>query len=97
MSKEKNVIQLSFQVEKMFVLPDAGSLKAFADLVIGDVLTIRGLRIMEGKKGLFITLPREQGKDNKWYDQVVCRNAEIFEQISTVVLDYYEKQVAIVC
>jgi stage V sporulation protein G len=83
---------LNYSVSKMFILPDAGALKGFADLVVGDELTIKGLRIIEGKKGLFVTMPREQGKDSKWYDQVVCNSAETFDHITDVVLEHYNKQ-----
>jgi stage V sporulation protein G len=75
----------------MFALPDAGNLKGFADLIINDELVIKGLRIIEGKKGLFVSMPKEQGKDAKWYDQVVCMKADTFERISEVLLNYYKE------
>lgn len=84
---------LTYAVQKMFVIPDAGSLKGFADLIINDELVIKGLRIIEGKKGLFVAMPREQGKDNKWYEQVTLTNKEAFDRISEVVLNHYNEQV----
>ncbi len=81
---------LEFKVSKMFCLPDAGNLKAFADLVVNDALIIKGLRVVEGKKGLFVTMPREQGKDSKWYDQVSCTSADIFDDIASKVLSEYQ-------
>ncbi|MBF0386642.1 MAG: septation protein SpoVG family protein [Candidatus Omnitrophica bacterium] len=83
-------MSLEFKVAKMFCLPDAGSLKAFADIMVNDALLIKGLRVVEGKKGLFVTMPREQGKDSKWYDQVSCASAEIFDDIATKVLSEYQ-------
>ena len=83
---------LMFKVEKMYRLPDAGSLKAFVDVSINDALVIRGVRIVEGKKGCFISMPSEQGKDSKWYDQVVCKSAAIFDELSSVVLGEYQKK-----
>lgn len=84
----KNIVR----VEKMFKLPDAGSLKAFADVVINEYVVIRGVRIMEGKKGLFVGLPKEQGKDNKWYDIVTCMSAQAYEDISNAVIEHYNKK-----
>ena len=86
---------LEFKVEKMFKLPDAGNLKAFADLSVNDALVIRGLRVMDGKKGVFVSMPREQGKDNKWYDQVVCRDSAVLERINMTVLEHYEQEVLV--
>ena len=76
---------------KIFILPDAGSLKAFCDITLDDEICIKGLRVIEGKRELFVTMPREQGKDDKWYDMVTCLNSDIFDTIAKVVLDaYYE-------
>ncbi len=86
--------KITFTVEKMFRLPDAGSLKAFADIAVNDALVIRGVRIIEGKKGVFVSLPKEQAMDNKWYDQVVCKNASVFEDLSLAILNHYQKEAA---
>ena len=82
-------MKITFKVEKMFRLPDAGSLKAFCDISVNDALVIRGVRVLEGKKGLFVSMPKEQGKDNKFYDQVLCATAEVFENLSNVVIEHY--------
>ncbi|NLE64825.1 MAG: hypothetical protein GX606_02790 [Elusimicrobia bacterium] len=81
---------ITFKVDRMFRLEDAGTLKAFADLSVNDALVIRGVRVISGKKGLFVCLPREQGKDNKWYDQVVMKDARLHEKMSSAVLAHYQ-------
>lgn len=80
---------MKFTVEKMFRLPEAGSLLAFADVACDDALVIRGVRVLKGTKGMFVSLPQEQGKDNKWYDQVVCKRADVYEALAREVLTYY--------
>ena len=92
--KEAGMDQVTFTVEKMFRLPEAGHLKGFADVAVNGVLVIRGVRLMEGKKGMFISMPREQGKDNKWYDQVICKEASVFDALSKVVMDCYMSECA---
>ena len=87
--QEGTMSAITFKVEKMFCLPDAGKLKAFADISVNEALVIRGVRILEGKKGLFVSMPQEQGKDNKWYDQVVCKSASVYESLSSTVVDHY--------
>jgi stage V sporulation protein G len=79
-----------FKVEKMYKLPDAGSLCAFADVCVNDALVIKGVRVLKGKKGLFVSMPQEQGKDGKWYDQVVCKSAGVYEEFSDEVIRHYE-------
>jgi stage V sporulation protein G len=83
---------ITFNVEKMYRLPDAGNLKAFADVCVNGVLVIRGVRLVEGKKGMFVSMPQEQGKDNKWYDQIVCRSTAVFADLSQKVLEHYKKE-----
>ena len=84
-------MSIQLKVLKIFRLADAGNLKAFADITVNDALVIKGLRVMDGKKGLFVTMPREQGKDSKWYDQVSCTSAEIFDDIAGKVLKEYQE------
>ena len=79
-----------FVVEKMYCLLEAGSLKAFADVSMNEAIVIRGVRLLEGKKGMFVSMPQEQGKDNRWYDQVICKTAKVYEELSHVVLDHYK-------
>jgi stage V sporulation protein G len=67
-------------------------LKAFVDIVVNNVLLIKGVRVMDGKKGLFVSMPREQAKDQKWYDTIRCLTQEIRNQITEVVLAAYKEE-----
>lgn len=44
--------------------------KAFVDLNLDDTLIIKGLTLVEGKNGLFLSFPSIKGKDEKYYDLV---------------------------
>jgi stage V sporulation protein G len=83
---------MKFKIEKMYKLPDAGSLKAFVDVSCDDALIIKGIRVLKGKKGLFVSMPQEMGKDNKWYDQVLCKTAAVYEQFSDAVIKAYKPE-----
>jgi len=84
---------MKFNVEKMFILPDAGGLLAFCDIGIDATITLRGFRVLRGKKGVFVSFPVEQGKDDKWYDSVLCRDAKTYEKICDVIIKEYNKRV----
>ena len=77
-------------VKRLVKFDGEGSLKAYVDLVIGDLFLIKGLRVVEGKNGLFVSMPRQQGKDNKWYDTVVALTKEAKEGVGRVVLEAYQ-------
>ena len=86
---EQAVMELA--VKRLIRFEGQGSLKAFCDLAVGERLLIKGLRVVEGKNGLFVSMPRQQGKDAKWYDNVVALTKEIKQEVNRVVLDAYQQ------
>jgi stage V sporulation protein G len=70
------------------------SLRAFVDIEINDSLLVKGLQIMQGKNGLFVSMPRQKGKDNKWYEVVRMLTPEVRTQISSIVLSAYQDKEA---
>ena len=63
---------------------------AFVNIQI-DNLIIKGCRIINGKNGLFLSYPRERGKDDKWYDIVIPTEASTKIEIESYVLAEYKK------
>lgn len=86
MSEQK----LNLKVVRLHRLDGDGLMKAFVDVSINDSLLIRGLRIIEGQKGIFVSMPKQQGKDSRWYDTVRPVTQEAREEISSVVLAAYK-------
>ena len=86
---ETNTLEL--QVQRMYRFETERPLKAFVDLIVNDALLIKGVRVLEGKNGLFVSMPQEQAKDKKWYDTVRCLSQEIREKITEVVLAAYKE------
>jgi len=82
---------LKFQVTRLHKLETDGNVKAYADVVINQGLLCKGLRIVEGKRGLFVSMPREKGKDEKWYETIRPLSREIKELITLTVLAAYNK------
>ena len=83
---------LEIQVQRMYRFETDRPLKAFADIIVNDVLLIKGVRVMAGKQGLFVSMPREQSKDQKWYDTIRCLTQEIRDQITNEVLAAYQQE-----
>ncbi len=82
---------LDIKVNRMnrFDDPDK-NLKAFVDIEVNDSLLVKGLRVMNGQKGLFVTMPRQKGKDEKWYETVRVLSPAVKDQITETVLGAYE-------
>ncbi|MBI1953607.1 MAG: septation protein SpoVG family protein [Candidatus Omnitrophica bacterium] len=66
-----------------------GTARAFCDVAVAQSFLIKGVKVIEGKKGLFVSMPREQGKDGQWYDTVIPLSKEARQEISEVVLEAY--------
>ena len=80
---------LKMGVSRLHKLDGTGATKAFCDLSILDSFIIKGLRVVEGEKGLFVSMPQEAGKDGKWYSTVIPLNREIKDEIEKIVLEAY--------
>ena len=86
----KTIENIDIKVLKIHRLADEGRIKAFADIGINDALLIKGIRVVQGKNGLFVSMPVEQGKNEKWFERVRCLSQEIRELISEKVLAAYQ-------
>jgi stage V sporulation protein G len=76
------------EIARLHKLDSNSALKAFADVAIGQVL-VKGVRIVEGKNGMFITMPQSQGKDGKWYCTVMLLDENLKEELNKTVLEAY--------
>jgi len=83
---------LEIQVQRIYRFETDRPLKAFVDIVVNEALLIKGIMVMDGKKGLFVSMPREQAKDQKWYDTIRCLTQEVRDQITEVVMAAYKEE-----
>ena len=82
---------IQIRVERIHRLDGEGALKGFADISIAGTFLIKGLRIVSGKEGLFVGMPRKQGKDGSWYNTVYLLNKALKEKLANIVLSAYEE------
>lgn len=64
--------------------------RAFVDIAIGDYI-VKGLRVVQGANGLFLSMPSEKAKDGKWYNAFYPATKEAKEHLSEVVLAAYQE------
>lgn len=75
--------------------PNLGHMKGLAQIVLNDQMVIRGLRIMDGEYGLFVSYPLDpfyKGEDFKSICNPVTR--QLREHIENCVLEKYQAAVA---
>lgn len=69
-----------------------GKLKAFADVKFAKEIVIKGFAIAEGPRGLFVSFPREVGKDGRWYETVKPLKESFRQGVQDKVLEVYDKE-----
>lgn len=78
---------LDVEISRVHKFSGEGKLKAFVDIVLNGSILIKGLKVVNGPNGLFVSMPSEQSaRDNKWYESVKCLNRDIREQVNAQVL-----------
>jgi stage V sporulation protein G len=75
--------------------PSLGHIKGMATVVLNDQMMIRGLRIMDGENGLFVSYPCDpfyKGEDFRSLCNPITR--QLREHIENVVLEKYQASIA---
>lgn len=65
--------------------------KAFIDLKLDNVLTVKGLSLVEGRKGLFLSYPASKGKDGKYYNSVYSLDKDWSKKLEDACIKKYKE------
>ena len=83
---------MKVRIERFKKLDAYGNTKAFLDLCFEGQLIVTGFKIMSGEKGLWLAMPSQKGKDDKYYPTVKCISKEAQELLQAEVLRQAEAQ-----
>ena len=75
--------------------PSMGHIKALANITLGDQFLIRGLRVMDGENGLFVSYPIDpffKGEEFRSLCNPLTRTMR--EHIESTVLEKYQQSIA---
>ncbi len=75
---------------KVFPVTDGEKLKAYATIVFDNAFIIRDLKVIEGLKGLFVSMPSRKRKDGTFRDVVHPLNPETRRMIEERVIASYK-------
>lgn len=65
--------------------------KAFIELKLDDALIVKGLTLVEGKKGLFVSYPATKGKDGKYYNTVYSIDKDWRKKLEDICIRKYKE------
>lgn len=76
---------------KVYTARDGGRLKAYATVVFDDCFIVRDLKVIEGHKGLFVSMPSRRRQDGTFRDIVHPLNSETRTTIEERVIQEFDK------
>lgn len=65
--------------------------KAFIDIELDDTLVIKGLTLVEGKNGIFLSFPSTRGKNGKYYNSVYSLDKEWEKSLQDACVKKYNE------
>jgi stage V sporulation protein G len=75
---------------KVYPATETGRLKAYATIVFDESFIVRDLKIIEGNKGLFVSMPSRRRKDGTFRDIVHPLNSSMRKSIEDLVIEKYK-------
>lgn len=81
-------------VRVRLVTKEEGKLKAVASITIDDCFVVHDIKIIDGKEGLFISMPNRKRPDGEYNDIVHPINTETREMIKKAVLSAYDEELS---
>ncbi len=75
---------------RVFPVKDDEKLKAFVSIVLDNCFIISDIKIINGNKGLFISMPSKKRKDGTFRDIAHPLNSETRKAMEDVILIKYE-------
>lgn len=80
-------------VRVRLVSKDDAKLKAVASITIDDCIVVHDIKVINGREGMFISMPSRKTPDGEYKDIVHPINTETREELKKVVLDAYEQEI----
>jgi len=78
--------------EVRVTLREEPRLKAFVNVTFDNDFVIRGMKVIEGRNGLFVAMPSRRSKDGTFRDIAHPINNEMRKRLEEVVLEEYYKK-----
>ena len=82
---------LDIEIANIYRLDGSSTLKAFCDIIVSNMVLIKGIRIVEGRNGLFVKMPSREGKDGKWYESIRPMSKEIRSALNDIVIKAFSE------
>jgi len=79
---------------RIFLTSQTGPTKAFASVTFDDAFVVKDLRVVDGKKGLFVSMPSRKDKNGEFRDVCHPITTEMRNMIHEAVIEKYNEETA---
>jgi len=80
---------------RVFPVEINGSMvQAYATVTFDNSLVIRDMRVIEGKNGIFVSMPSRKKRNGEYQDVCFPISAELRNELETAVLDQFDEKLA---
>jgi len=69
-----------------------GAVKAYASVSLDNEFVVKGLKVLEGENGLWVSMPSRKLRDGSFQDIFHPASKEAREKIVNAVLEEYKRQ-----
>ena len=83
-----------FRAEIKRTLTGPDKLRAVCSVILDDCFLVKNVRVVEGEKGLFVSLPSRRNVKGEWTEQCFPMTKELREKLSAAVLAEYDRALA---
>ena len=85
---------MEFRAEIKRTLTGPDKLRAVCRVILDDCFLVKNVRVVEGEKGMFVSLPSRRNVKGEWTEQCFPMTKELREKLSAVVLAEYDRALA---
>lgn len=96
-SNNQHKVQYPDGVTRINVYPfnGKGSTVAFASICVNDAIVMRGIRLVDGRNGMFLSFPQskrsgDNGKDDEYFDIFYPCTKEFRQELEEAIIGVYE-------
>ena len=73
--------------------PGEGNVKAIASANLDDCFAVKNIRVIEGKNGLFVSMPSYKGADGEYHELCFPTTPEMRKQLNGAVAEAYKQAI----
>jgi stage V sporulation protein G len=81
--------------EIRFSMRNDEKLRAFANVTFDNSFVIRGLKVINGSRGYFVSMPSRRRPDGTYQDMAHPINTEMRHHLEQAVLEAYNREIAL--